>query len=248
MANLYSAAANKLDQFMEGALDGEVKSKIRKKALVGGLCMAIPLWGIETIIYIFVLWKTYSEISNISGVSFKNSLVKNVISGMVINIIVTAILGAILDMIPVGGWIASFAMGYISLLMSGMGYVKALKVAHKDKAKLDLNARQGMQYMKNGNVSAQANLNFQKAQDTAGHAHNAINAIQKKEYGKAYNILLKTKDEFNEEYITEDAIVADDAPSTKSKTEILRDLKKLLDEGVLTEDEFQSEKKKILAQ
>lgn len=285
MPNIYSTAANKLDQFMEGALDGKVKSEIRSRALIAGFCMVIPFFGIETIIYAIVLWGTYGKISEISGVPFKDNAVKNIISGFVINIIVTAILGFFVDFIPVVKWIASFAIGYLSLEMSAMGYVKALKVAHGRKSRLDLNTSNGFQSMKAGRISLQATKDFEKAEKITEHTNNAISSFQAGEYGsasesaqQAYNLYTGTDIDNStepEEWVEPiDQEILDELPigqqlkesntkkevsrqsqvedlsnsSHKSKIELLRELKSLLDEGVLTEEEFNTEKKKILSQ
>lgn len=144
----YLKGAIKIEQFVEGALDVEIKTAVRTKALVGGVCMAIPLWGLETTIYAICLWGTYKKISDISGVPFKKNFVRNIISGFIVNIIITFILSMLLDFIPVVGWIGSFAVGYASLYLSAMGYVKALKVAHGNKAKSDLNIQRGMEFAK----------------------------------------------------------------------------------------------------
>lgn len=120
--------------------------------------MAIPLWGIETIIYAFLLWGAYSRISDISGVPFRENFIKNVLGGFVINILVTFVLCLVLDFIPVLGWIGSFAVGYISIYASAMGYVKALKAMHGKRAKADVNVNRGVAFMKQGTSSFKSDL------------------------------------------------------------------------------------------
>lgn len=76
----------------------------------------------------------------------------NVIGGFIVNIIVTFLLGLLLDFIPVVGWIGSFAVGYISIKISAMGYVKALKIFYGSKSKSDINIQRGINNMKTPNV------------------------------------------------------------------------------------------------
>ena len=147
----YYSASSKLDQFLEGALDEKIKKAISGRALVGGLCMVIPLWGIETIIYAICLWGCYSKISEISDVPFKNNIGKNIVAGFIVNIIITFLLGLALDFIPVAGWIGSFFVGYLSIKMSAGTYVEALRQFHGNKAKSRLNYQQGFANFKNGN-------------------------------------------------------------------------------------------------
>ena len=111
--------------------------------------MAVPLWGIETIVYLFCLWGTYKKICDIGHVPFRENFIKNVLSGIITNVLVTLVLGLLMDLIPVVGWVASFALGYISLYLSAMGYVKILKRFHGNKLKTDLNIQRGMSYLQN---------------------------------------------------------------------------------------------------
>jgi hypothetical protein len=64
------------------------------------------------------LWGEYGKISEISGVPFRKHAVRNIIGG--------------------------FIVGYSSLEISGMGYVKMLKRLHGKKAKADLNISGGI--------------------------------------------------------------------------------------------------------
>ncbi len=150
----YIKAADKVEKFMEGALDQEITAQIKKKAVVGGLCMAIPLYGIEILIYAGCLWKEYGEISRISGVPFKDNAVRNIIGGFIINLLVTFVLNLIVDLIPglIISCIGCFIVGYSSLEISGMGYVKMLKKLHGNRAKSDLNFNNGVSNLINGNA------------------------------------------------------------------------------------------------
>ncbi len=144
-------AVTTLDKFLEGSLDGELKSAIRTRAIIGGICMAIPLWGIETIVFVIALWGTYQKISEISTVPFKENFVKNVLGAIILNIVIAFVLGLILDFLPVLGWVGSFALGYAQITISGMAYVKTLKAIHGNRAKTDLNIDRGIQYLKDNN-------------------------------------------------------------------------------------------------
>lgn len=147
-AQSYKAMADLTDgvsRFLEGALDPEINSTIQVRGLLGGVCMAIPFWGLETIIYAIVLWGTYVKISKISGVPFRSNIVTNVIGGFIVNIAVNAVLSFALDFIPVLGWIGAFIIGYLSILISGGSYVKMLKVIHKEKCKSNFNLDKGLE-------------------------------------------------------------------------------------------------------
>lgn len=146
-------AFSKLDLFLEGALDAELNAVIRTRAIVGGLCLVIPLWGLETIIYIIALWGTYVKIANISTVPFKDHLLQNVGGAIIVNIIISIATGLILDTLGALTFgltfLLSFVIGFASVSISGMAYVKALKALHGSKAKADLNLKSGLASMNN---------------------------------------------------------------------------------------------------
>lgn len=144
----YVHFARNIERFVDGALDDEIKKAIKLKALIAGIVMAVPLWGLEVIIYAICLWGTYKTICDIGHVPFRENFFKNVLSGFIINLIVTFILGLIMDLIPVIGWIASFAIGSISLYLSAMGYVKVLKQFHGNKLRTNVNFKKGYDNMK----------------------------------------------------------------------------------------------------
>lgn len=142
----YINAADKIEKFMDGALDAEITSQIKSRAIVGGLCMAIPLYGLEIIVYAICLWGEYGKISEISGVPFRKHAVRNIIGGFIINLVVTFVLNLIMDLIPglIISSIGGFVVGYASLEISGMGYVKMLRRLHGKKAKADLSIEGGL--------------------------------------------------------------------------------------------------------
>lgn len=147
----YLDAAKRVESFMEGALDKEIASQVKSRAKIGGLCMAIPLYGLELIIYGICLWGEYGKISQISGVPFKDHAVKNIIGGFIINLIVTFVLNLIFELIPglILSSIGGFVVGYASLEISGMSYVKMLKRLHGNKSKADLNIQRGLAHLQN---------------------------------------------------------------------------------------------------
>lgn len=118
----------KLDQFLDGALDSEIKSVIRKKAL-WGIAAIIP--GVGVFILLIALWSMYREIAAISTVPFRENLWKNIGGAIVINLIVLGIF-MVLSFIP-GLDILNVFGGPIQIYLSGMLYVKGLQTIYGDK-------------------------------------------------------------------------------------------------------------------
>lgn len=174
----YIKAGSKIEQFLDGALDEQITSTLKSRAMVGGLCMLIPLYGCEVIIYVICLWNTYKQIADLCSVPFKNNVIKNVIGAFIINIIVTFILGLVIDLIPglIISCAGSFVMGYLSIKASGAAYVKALKMIYGSKATKDFNYKQGIANMKNNsNDSGQSISNaFSQASQIHNVASNFI--------------------------------------------------------------------------
>lgn len=244
-ANMYMGIVNSVEKFASGALDSEINAVIRKKAIIGALCMAIPLWGIETIVYAITLWGTYSKISDISGVPFRSNFIKNALSGFILNVVVTFVLGLALDFMPVLGWVGSALVGFLSIQFSGMGYVKALKLAHGRKAKKDVNIKKGISNLKKKIDMSDHQKELDETLGTVQRANRFLDAVENKDVEEITNIVQEHKEI---QQTKEEAIATDNTidVSSKSNIEKLRELKDLLDEGILTQEEFAAEKKKVL--
>lgn len=113
----------------EGYIAGKLANKILEKdvlkivknhAMCGALIMVFPLFGLDWIIYIGILWHMYYAICQKVGVSLNFG---NVIVGFIVNIIVAIVLDAILTFIP-------FLIGFIvyaQFYFSGKAYIETLK-------------------------------------------------------------------------------------------------------------------------
>lgn len=138
-----------LGMALDSAAPMEIKSAIKTNSWLGGLVMAIPLWGMETILYALILWGMYKKVANIAGIKFKGQLISNVLSGFIVNLIVVFILNLLLDFIVLFGWIGMFVAGYYATRYSGIAYLGILEVFHgKDKMKTRLNKEEGIQAFK----------------------------------------------------------------------------------------------------
>ena len=57
-------------KFADVALSKEVAKTVKTHSFIGAVCMAIPLFGLETIVYIWALWSMYVKISKYAQISF----------------------------------------------------------------------------------------------------------------------------------------------------------------------------------
>ena len=221
-------AFSRLDQFLEGALDEELKATIRKRAIVGGLCMAIPLWGLETIIYIIALWGTYVRIAKISTVPFRDHLMKNIGGAVTINIIVSVITGLILDSLFGVGWVLSFFIGFASVSVSGMAYIKALKALHGQKSKTDIDIKQGFASMMNSS---------DLSEQTAGYLNKVGEYTDiPSELNQSYGFSTRNNSAVDNQAIEN---------ITGSINDRLKHLRELWNNGVLSKEEYEKERRKV---
>ena len=137
----------KLNLFLEGALDEEIKKAVKTRAILGAIALALPFPVVSTIAYVLILWNTYSKIANICTVPFKDNLLGNIILAAIINIALS-IASEFLCLIFGIGTLMVLFLGYASITISAMAYVKALKLAYKNKASRDLNWKAGAENVK----------------------------------------------------------------------------------------------------
>ena len=137
------SSINKIQRFAEGALDKQTASAVKSRAWVGAIAMAVPLFGLEVIVYAIALWSTYTEICNISGVPFRKHFFKNVFVGLITNIIIAFVCNMLLEFIPLAGWLGAAAFGFCTIYFSGMGFIETLKKFYGKKIKTDINYSEG---------------------------------------------------------------------------------------------------------
>lgn len=148
----------KLNLFLDGALDEEIKKAIRTRAIFAAIALALPLPAISTLVYFLLLWNTYSKIAEICTVPFKDNLWGNIALAVIINIAV-AILSEFLSWLFGVGTIMLLFLGYASITVSAMAYVKALKATYKDRATRDLNWKAGKDNVKKNPTQLDKTIN-----------------------------------------------------------------------------------------
>lgn len=111
-------------------LSERMTSCIKSYSWWGAVIMALPLFGLDTIIYAIVLWSMYGKISSLSGVPFSGHAMKNILGGFIVNILIVFVLNMILDCILVLGWIGCALIGYLGTKLSGQAYVEVLVQLH----------------------------------------------------------------------------------------------------------------------
>ena len=98
----------------------EVFSIVKKHALCAAIVMSLPLFGIDWIIYMIILWHMYSASCEKVGTTLN---ISSVIVGMIVNIIVGIALDIILTLIPL---LIGFIV-YAQFYFSGKAFIETLK-------------------------------------------------------------------------------------------------------------------------
>ena len=138
----------KLNLFLEGALDGEIKKAIKTRAILGAIALALPFPALSTIAYVVILWNTYSKIADICTVPFKDNLWGNIALAVIINLAISIVSEFLCFIFGIGTLMVLF-LGYASITLSAMAYVKALKATYRGKATKDLDWKRGADNVKN---------------------------------------------------------------------------------------------------
>lgn len=113
----------------EGFIAGKLANKmfekdvfkiIKRHALLAAIVVMFPLFGLDWIIFIYILWHMYSAICKKVGTTLNFS---NIAAGFFVNIFVTILLDIIFTAVP---FLISFIV-YAQFYISGKAFIEILK-------------------------------------------------------------------------------------------------------------------------
>ncbi len=113
-----------------GTMSERAKSCVTGRAWAGAIVMAIPMFGLEVLVYSIVLWGMYLKLSSIAGVQFRKNFISNVLGGFIVNILIMFGLNLVLDFLMFFGWIGIGIAGYLATYLSGVAYIEFLTEFH----------------------------------------------------------------------------------------------------------------------
>ena len=131
----FSPEAAYMDKYIDKGFSKRAKKSVTSHAVCGGIVLALPAFGLDSIVYMIILWHMYSALSGMARESFKSSRTKNFIGAFIVNIIVTIGIDLVLSFLPVLGWIGAFFVGYLSLKVSGAAYLSALELLYQGEVR-----------------------------------------------------------------------------------------------------------------
>lgn len=108
------------DKLANKMLEKDLYKIVKRHAFWGALVMVFPLFGLDWIVFTFVLWRMYNKICQHVGTTLKLSTIA---TGLVVNIAVGIVLDIVLTFIPV---LIGFIV-YLQFYLSGKAYIESLK-------------------------------------------------------------------------------------------------------------------------
>ncbi|MBP5541589.1 MAG: hypothetical protein J6X88_08090 [Bacteroidales bacterium] len=110
--------------------EADIAKVVKKRAFLGALIMALPLFGFELIVFIIILWSMYSKLCEKVGVTLKFN---TIVVGFVVNIAVAIAVDILLMLIPVIGWLGTGFLVYFQFYISGKMYIETLRKAYPNE-------------------------------------------------------------------------------------------------------------------
>lgn len=105
----------------------DIAKIVKRRSFWGALIMALPLFGIEWIVFTIILWNMYSALSEKVGTKLKFSTIA---VGFIINIVVAIVIDALFTLLPVFGWLGTGFLVYLQFYLSGKMYIETLRKAY----------------------------------------------------------------------------------------------------------------------
>lgn len=104
--------------------DKDTAKIVRRHAFWGAAIMALPLFGLDWIIYCCILWDMYASLCKRANQKLGKT---NIVVGMVVNILIAVVLDALLSFIPVIGWLGTGLVVYLQFYFSGKSFIETIK-------------------------------------------------------------------------------------------------------------------------
>ena len=107
---------NQLANYGDKMFDKDTAKIVRRHAFWAAIILALPLFGLDVIVFAIILWHMYSSLAQRAH---KRLDTGSVIVGVIINFV--------LEFIPVIGWLGSGFLAYLQFYLSGKTYLETLK-------------------------------------------------------------------------------------------------------------------------
>lgn len=115
---------NQLANIGDKMFDDDTAKIVRNHALIGSIVMALPLFGLDWIIFVVILWHMYSSLCERANRKLDFG---NIIIGLIVNLAIAIVIDLVLTFIPVIGWFGTAFIVYLQFYLSGKSFVETIK-------------------------------------------------------------------------------------------------------------------------
>lgn len=110
--------------FGDKMFDKDTAKIVRSHALCGAIVMALPLFGLDWIIFVVVLWHMYSSLCKRAN---QTLTLGNIVIGILVNVVIALIVDGALTLIPLIGWLGTAFIVYLQFYLSGKMFIENIK-------------------------------------------------------------------------------------------------------------------------
>lgn len=115
---------NQLANYGDKMFDKDTAKIVRKHAFGAAIILALPLLGLDIIVYAIILWHMYSSLAKRAH---KKLNLGSIIAGIIINVLVALAIDLTLTAFLFIGWLGSGFLAYLQFYLSGKMYLETLK-------------------------------------------------------------------------------------------------------------------------
>lgn len=115
---------NQLANYGDKMFDKDTAAIVRNHAMLGAVIMALPLFGLEWIVFCIILWHMYSDLCERANTTLN---ISSIIVGLIVNIVIAVVIDLILTFIPIIGWLGTAFVVYLQFYLSGKSFLETLK-------------------------------------------------------------------------------------------------------------------------
>lgn len=105
--------------------DQDTAKIVRKHAFWAAIVMALPLFGLDWIIFCFILWHMYSSLCERAN---KKLDIRNIIVALIVNVLIGIAIDFALSFIPIIGWLGTGFIVYLQFYFSGKSFLETIKL------------------------------------------------------------------------------------------------------------------------
>ncbi len=111
--------------------EDDIAKIVKRRAFFGALVMALPLFGLEWIVFTIILWNMYSALCEKAGTKLKFGTIA---TGFIVNIVIAIAVDFLFTLLPVLGWLGTGFIVYLQFYLSGKAYIETLRKAYPNQA------------------------------------------------------------------------------------------------------------------